>query len=89
MSTKLLAIIFTALLSISSFASPLSDAKAAGLVKELTNGYIAAVGKADKNTAALVADINKRRKAAYAKIAAKNNISVEQVGIESYKRRNP
>lgn len=76
-------------LSTASYASPLSDARAAGSIKELTSGYIAATGKASAATIILIKDINKRRKAAYNKIAQKNNLTVEQVGIESYKKRNP
>jgi uncharacterized protein YdbL (DUF1318 family) len=70
-------------------ASPLSDAKSAGLVKEVPDGYVVALGTATPEIDALVKDINQRRKAAYAKIAKQTGITVEQVGQESYTKRHP
>jgi uncharacterized protein YdbL (DUF1318 family) len=77
------------IVSINLPASPLSDAKEAGLVKEVPTGYIVAIGKASPATAALVNDINQRRKAAYEKIAKQTGITVAQVGQESYIKRHP
>ena len=60
------------------FALELGDAKSRGLVGERTNGYVAVVeGSADAE--ALVADINKQRKARYQQIADKNGISLTAV----------
>ena len=70
-------------------ASPISDAKSAGLVKEVASGYVATVGKASAQTVALVKDINNRRKTAYEKIAKQTGISAAQVGQESYTKRHP
>ena len=78
-----------AIFTVNLMASPLSDAKSAGLVKEVSNGYIAAVGRATPDIGALVKDINERRKAAYEKIATETGITVEQVGQESYIKRHP
>lgn len=68
-------------------ASPLDDARNAGHITELPTGYVQASGSAPAQVKALAADVNKRRKEAYAQIAKKNGISVEQVGMESYKKR--
>ena len=71
-------------------ASPLDDARNAGQVKEMPNGYIAATahGKVPADISGLVADVNDRRRDAYGNIAKKNGISVDQVASESYKKRH-
>lgn len=62
-------------------AGPLEEAKAAGLVGEKPDGFVAAVpANPPANIVALVNDINARRRAAYEQIAAKNNTSVAAVG---------
>lgn len=68
-------------------ASPLDDARAAGYVIELPTGYVAKTDTAPASVAALVTDINQRRKQAYERIARKNGISTEQVAAESYRQR--
>ncbi len=73
----------------SLIASPLSDARNAGLVKELPTGYVTGQGKVSAKIAALVKDINQRRKAAYEKIAKQHGVEVDQVGRESYAKRHP
>lgn len=56
-----------------AFAISLDDAKAKGLVGERLDGYIGAVSSSpDAETAALVNNINRKRKEEYQKIAAKN-----------------
>ena len=62
-----------------AFGLELGDAKARGLVGEQANGYIAAVGAATPEIAALVSDINARRKAAYADIATRNGTAIDAV----------
>jgi len=75
------------------WASPLDDAKAAGLIGERPDGYVAAVQPNPlPNIAALVTDINTKRRAAYQDIAAKQNVPVDQVGAltaEKIKRQAP
>lgn len=73
--------------SASVHASPLDDARKAGHIVELATGYVQATGSAPAAAKALAADVNKRRKAAYKKIADKNGISIEQVAAESYRKR--
>jgi len=57
-------------------ASPLDDAKAAGQLGERWDGYLGVV-KPNGAAEALAADINQKRKAHYAQIAAKNGATVE------------
>lgn len=62
-------------------AGQLDDAKDAGQIGERPDGYLAAVEPnppADIET--LVATVNNKRRLAYAKIAASENVPVEQVG---------
>jgi hypothetical protein len=70
-------------------ASPLSDAREAGFIKELSNGYVASKGKVTATIEALVKTVNQRRKTAYQNIAKQNGLSVQQVGQESYAKRYP
>jgi uncharacterized protein len=63
-----------------AWALTLDQAKEAGLVGEDASGYIAAVAaKPSSEVKALVDDINARRRAEYERIAAANNIGVEDV----------
>src|SRR5262249_53577496 len=63
------------------FAAPLDDAKAAGLVGERPDGYLAAVQpNSPPDIAALVKEINAKRRAAYEDIARKQNVPVDEVG---------
>ena len=82
-------LLFSTLLAFSlvAQATPLDDARKAGHVIELPTGYIQATPTAPPQVQALVKDINDRRKAAYARIAAKNGITTEQVAAESYRKR--
>lgn len=77
------------LLAPGSWASPFSDAKAAGLVLEKPDGFVVSKEGAAQNIQKLVLDVNKRRRAAYKKIADKIGVSVEQVAQESYLKRHP
>ncbi len=76
-----------------SWASPLDDAKAAGLIGERPDGYVAAVPpNPPPDIAALVKEINAKRRGAYEDIAAKQNVPVDQVGAvtaEKIKRQAP
>jgi hypothetical protein len=69
------------LLGAAAWAGPLDDAKAAGLIGERPDGYVAAVqANPPPDIAALVREINAKRRAAYADIAVKENVPIEQVG---------
>jgi uncharacterized protein len=76
-----------------SWAAPLDDAKSAGLIGELPDGFVAAVQpNPAPDIAAIVQQVNAKRRAAYEKIAAEENVSVDQVGAlaaEKIKRQAP
>lgn len=68
LSLALLAVILPS----AAFAIDLSAAKAKGLVGETTNGYLGAPnGKPSGEVAALIRDINIKRKAKYQQVATK------------------
>jgi uncharacterized protein YdbL (DUF1318 family) len=77
---KKILVLFTLILSFSSFAIELSDAKEQGLIGEQSNGLLGVV-ESSKEVEALVVDINARRLAKYAQIAEKNAMTVEQVSL--------
>ncbi|WP_238701402.1 YdbL family protein [Mariprofundus erugo] len=62
----------------SSWALDLASAKASGMVGEKADGYLGAV-QGGGEVAALVADINNKRRAAYQAIAARNGTSLQAV----------
>lgn len=59
-------------------ADTLDEVKQAGSVGEQADGYLGAL---DPSAAMLVEEINSQRRAEYEKIAEKNGIPVEQVGV--------
>ncbi|QTH71317.1 YdbL family protein [Pseudoalteromonas xiamenensis] len=75
--------------SASVFAMSLQDAKDQGLVGELRNGYLG-VAVSSQEVESLVKDINQKRKIAYADIAERNNLTLDQVaaraGIKNLER---
>lgn len=82
---KIITVLFISLLGASvALASPLSKAKADGLIGEQPSGYIGIVRQdAPADVKALVADVNAKRKAGYQKIAEKQGTGlsdVERVG---------
>lgn len=67
--------------TIESWSAPLDDAKAAGLIGELPDGYVAAVRpNPSPDIAALVRQINAKRRAVYENLAAEESVPVAQVG---------
>ncbi|MDH3747659.1 MAG: YdbL family protein [Gammaproteobacteria bacterium] len=69
-----------ALVSTAVFAANLDQAKRDGLVGERADGYLGlVVTSAPGDVVELVAEINKKRKAEYQRIAAANNLTLEQV----------
>lgn len=75
----------TVLLLLSLFASvaiaaDLNQAKQKGLIGERADGYLGmVVSSAPADVVAMVADVNKKRKARYEKIAKANGITIKQV----------
>lgn len=63
----------------SAFAIDLDTAKSRGLVGETRNGYLAAVVTTSPEANAVVEDINAKRRAEYARIAAANGQDVHVI----------
>ncbi|WP_374383990.1 YdbL family protein [Dongia sp.] len=77
----LMVIAALAVTSMPARADALDDARAAGLVGERADGYVALVdSNAPANVKNLVKDINDKRRVAYQKIAAEKGVPVEQIG---------
>jgi len=67
-------------LPLSAFALELDDAKSRGLVGEDATGYLAAVAdKPSADVAALIDDVNTKRRAEYQRIAQQNSLTIQQV----------
>lgn len=63
-----------------TFAADMSQAKRDGLIGERADGYLGlVVASAPADVVSLIADVNKKRKAQYERIAKSNGITVEQV----------
>ncbi|WP_299083708.1 YdbL family protein [uncultured Paraglaciecola sp.] len=71
-------IILSVFVCSSVFAIGLDEAKQQGLIGEKDNGYLGVVVM-QNNIQQLVNDINAKRKAVYADLAAENGITIEQV----------
>ena len=82
---KIIAAIGLLLLMQSAWAIDIRDAKEQGLVGEANTGYLAAVqSPASAEVRALVAEVNEKRKAKFAKTAAKTGTTVVQVANRFY-----
>ncbi|WP_022943004.1 YdbL family protein [Psychromonas hadalis] len=77
---KKLFVLCTLILSISTFALDLGDAKEQGIIGEQNNGLLGVV-ESSLEVEALVKDINQRRLDKYAQIAEKNSMTVKQVSL--------
>jgi len=77
---QIAAVLLIAALGTSAWAVDLGTAKSQGLVGERADGFLQPMGSAGADVKALVNDINAKRRAAYADIAKKNNVSIDQVG---------
>ena len=68
----------------SAWAIDIQAAKEQGLVGEANTGYLAAVGTPSAEVAALVADVNAKRKAEFERTAKKTGATLEQVRVRFY-----
>ena len=59
-------------------ASPLDDARAAGYVTEIANGYVKAQGNVSPRIKSLIVYVNNHRRVSYSLISKKNGIADEQ-----------
>jgi len=67
------------LFSLSSWALDLDSAKQMGLVGEQTNGYLGLVASGNAEAAALVVDINQKRRVKYQDIAGKQSVPLANI----------
>ena len=68
-----------------AWAIDLDTAKDQGLVGEANTGYLAAVnGSPSADVAALIADVNRKRKAQFEDAARKTDATLEQVRLRFY-----
>jgi len=92
MRKRILLMILTLGLSAPALALTLNEARSAGRVGETLSGYIAPRSQ-DRETLALVEQINKARTDSYQKLADSNNIPVDEVakmaGTKLVARANP
>jgi uncharacterized protein YdbL (DUF1318 family) len=73
----------------SAHAAGLAQLKAQGMVCEMPTGYLAATSKANAEAKAVVSEINNKRKAEYARIAADHKVTPEQVGKLTAQKLEP
>ncbi|MGL4724322.1 MAG: YdbL family protein [Scandinavium sp.] len=79
MKTLLIMVVLSlSLISQSAFALTLEQARSEGLVGETLSGYLAPL-RQDKQTLALVKQINDARSESYQQLADSNNIPVDEV----------
>lgn len=82
---KLIATLLMLVLAQNAWAIDLQSAKEQGLVGEANTGYLAAVtGAPSAEVAALIEDVNRKRKAEFEATAAKTNATVDQVRLRFY-----
>lgn len=77
---KKVLVLLTLILSFSSFAIELPDAKEQGLIGEQNNGLLGVVEHSPE-VELLVKTINAKRLEKYAQIAKKNGMTIEQVSL--------
>jgi uncharacterized protein YdbL (DUF1318 family) len=81
LATVCLALAMVVGMATGAWSASLDNAKAIGLVGERPDGYVAAVQpNPPPDIAALVQQVNNKRRAAYGDIAAKEGVPIEQVG---------
>ncbi len=82
---KLIAIIGLSLLLQNAWAIDIREAKELGLIGEANTGFVAAVTTpASSEVRALIAEVNKKRKARFEASAQKRGLTVEQVANRFY-----
>ena len=81
---KLIATCLLLVLAQAAWAIDLQSAKDQGLVGEANTGFLAATGAPSPEVAALIEDVNRKRRAEFEATAAKTNATVEQVRVRFY-----
>ncbi|MEK9713511.1 MAG: YdbL family protein [Thalassolituus sp.] len=83
--TRIFTLIAALIMSFAASAMELDAAKNMGLVGEQPNGYLGLISAGSPEAAALVVDINAKRKAHYQEIANKQNtqlVNIERIAGE-------
>jgi uncharacterized protein YdbL (DUF1318 family) len=82
---KLIATLLLLFAVSTAWAIDLQSAKAQGLVGEANTGYLAAVnGSPSADVAALIDEVNRKRKAEFESTAAKTDATLDQVRLRFY-----
>ncbi|WP_419812267.1 YdbL family protein [Bacterioplanoides sp.] len=76
---KLTVLLSAMLFSLSAWALDLGAAKSQKLVGEKSNGYLGLLVSSNTDAAALIAEINNKRKAKYQQIANKQNTQLANI----------
>lgn len=87
---KIMLMLAAALFSLTAWALDVDQAKQMGLVGEQSNGYLGLVASGNSDAAALVVEINRKRKEKYQEIAAKQNTAlgnIEKIAGEKLTRK--
>lgn len=84
-----LGLLLAALCLPGAFAASLDQEKQRGTVCELPTGYVRAMSSATADVKAMVDDINRRRKAEYARIAEEHGVTPEDVGKLTAQKLSP
>ena len=82
---KIIVIVSALMMSVAAMAMDLDEAKNMGLIGEQPNGYLGLVSVSNVEAAAVMIDINAKRKAKYQEIANKQNtqlINIERIAGE-------
>ena len=77
--SRILVFLSVLLFAVSSMALDIDTAKAQGLVGEQTNGYLGLVATNHMEAAALVSEINLKRKEKYMEIATKQKTALSNI----------
>lgn len=88
--TRIMMALTACIISVAAWAVDINSAKNDGLVGEQLNGYLGLVNTTDVDAAALVTEINRKRKAHYQSIANKQNTAlanIEQIAGEKLVQR--
>jgi uncharacterized protein YdbL (DUF1318 family) len=73
-------------MTISGFALDLETARSSGLAGEVDNGLLAIPPGSAAEAQTLIVTINNSRRAEYAKVAAKNNLTLDVVGVMMFQK---
>jgi hypothetical protein len=85
-STAAIVLLLLVSTALPAFALDLETARTKGLAGEVDNGLLAVPPGAGAEAQELITTINNSRRAEYAKVAAKNNLTLDAVGGMMYQK---